>query len=435
MNLTKLLFKYEDNTRIAIWRILFGLVLFAECFGSIAVGWTKQIFIDPPEILFTFIGFEWLQYFHGNAMYLYFSCMGILAILITIGYRYRLAMICFTVGWTGLYLMHKTSYNNHHYLLFVLCLMMCITPAHMSFSIDAKSKRVTPSTTSLSIFRYQYIFLLLIVYTYASIAKWYPDWITGSVMEVMLQSKKDIPYLGFFYRLPYFSKMIAWGGILFDLFIIPMMMWSRTRKFAFTLSIAFHLFNSITFEIGTFPYMMIASAILFFPTGKVRAFFRLKDDTTESRNEYIGPYRQIYLATFILFFTIQLALPLRHHLFQGNVLWTEEGHKLSCRMMLRSKSGSIYFKIQYPNGKVITHAPSQHLTNKQHYTMATHPDMIWQYVQHIKLLEGDSVKIYAVSYVGVNGRMQQRFVDPNVDLSQIKWQRFKHAEWLLPFEE
>lgn len=435
MNLSKLLFTYEDNTRISIWRILFGLVLVAECFGSIAVGWAKQVFIDPPEILFTFIGFEWLNIFHGSTIYWYFSIMGVLGICITLGYRYRLSMILFTLGWAGLYFMHKSSYNNHHYLLLILCLMMSVTPGHLRFSLDSRNGRVPKSLSSLKIFRFQYILLLLIVYTYASVAKWYPDWIDGSVMDTMLTSKKNNASVGKFYQMPYMSAIIAWGGILFDLFIIPMMMWSKTRKFAFVLSIGFHLFNSITFEIGTFPYMMIASAVLFFPTETIQKVFRVKSGEPDHLPQLSVKRQKVYLPIFLVFFSLQILLPLRHHLFTDNVLWTEEGHRLSWRMMLRSKSGSIYFRIHTKDGQIHTHSPSQHLSQQQFRTMATHPDMIWQYVQHVKSIEEDSVKIYAISFVGVNGRDPQRFVDPEVDLSQVKWERFKHADWLLPFQE
>ena len=40
-----------------------------------------------------------------------------------------------------------------------------------------------------------------------------------------------------------------------------------------------------------------------------------------------------------LYFIIQIALPLRHLAIKDDVLWTEEGHRLSWRMMLRSKTG------------------------------------------------------------------------------------------------
>ena len=52
------------------------------------------------------------------------------------------------------------------------------------------------------------------------------------------------------------------------------------------------------------------------------------------------PEHAIVLLSFLsLYFCLQVALPLRHHFIQGDVLWTEEGHRMSWRMMLRSRSG------------------------------------------------------------------------------------------------
>jgi vitamin K-dependent gamma-carboxylase len=42
---------------------------------------------------------------------------------------------------------------------------------------------------------------------------------------------------------------------------------------------------------------------------------------------------------------IQLILRIRHHFIKGSELVTEEGHRLSLRMILREKSGYIRFKI------------------------------------------------------------------------------------------
>jgi vitamin K-dependent gamma-carboxylase len=55
------LFKPIDNTPIVLWRVVFGLVMFFETWGAIAVGWVKQVYLDPPLFTFNFIGFEFLQ--------------------------------------------------------------------------------------------------------------------------------------------------------------------------------------------------------------------------------------------------------------------------------------------------------------------------------------------------------------------------------------
>jgi len=209
MRIQSFLFKSIDHVQITVWRILFGLVLVFECFGSNLVGWTHEVFVSPPLFTFNFIGLEWLQPLTGNGMYIYFIIMGLMGVAITVGWRYRLFMPLFTIGWAGLYFMHKTSYNNHHYLMLLLCLIMCITPAHVNLSVDAKQGRTTRRSTLPAIFKWQFLVLFLIVYTYASVAKWYPDWMDGTVSKLMFSTKTDMPVIGSMYKWEYTSLIVA----------------------------------------------------------------------------------------------------------------------------------------------------------------------------------------------------------------------------------
>jgi hypothetical protein len=432
MSLKAFIFKPIDHIQISIWRILFGLVLFFESIGSNLVGWTRQVFIDPPQFTFNFIGFEWLQPLPGNGMYVYFYVMAVLAICITIGYRYRLTMILFTIAWAGVYFMHKTSYNNHHYLMLILCIMMCFTPAHANLSMDARQGRFGPYSTLPAIFRLQYVVLILVVYVYASVAKLYPDWTTGEVSKILYTKLQDNILVGWFFRWDPSFAIMAWAGILYDLLIIPMLLYRRTRVLAFFLSLFFHLFNSITLQIGTFPYMMIGASVLFFSPERVRRFFRQPEWSDEHGLIPLSDRRKsIVYFSFIAFVLVQIALPLRHHLIPGDVLWTEEGHRLSWRMMLRSKQGNIHFTIKDKDGELISHDARDHLSKKQYRTMATHPDFIWQYVQYLKESYGSDIEVYVISWVRVNGRDAEPIIDPDVNMAKAKWHIFGHESWVL----
>ncbi|MFT5725318.1 MAG: vitamin K-dependent gamma-carboxylase [Bacteroidia bacterium] len=431
MSLQQALYRPIDHVQITIWRILFGLVLVFECFGSNLVGWTNEVFVSPPEFTFSFIGFEWLQPLPGNGMYYYFFVMGIIAIAITIGWRYRLMMALFTVGWAGLYFMHKTSYNNHHYLMLLLCIMMCFTPAHVNQSRDAKAGRTTRLKTIPAIYLLQFLALFIIVYTYASVAKWYPDWASGRVSEIMLGPKSNIPIIGKMYTWKLTPVVVGWGGILYDLLVIPALLWKPTRKIALVISIGFHLFNSITFQIGTFPYMMIGASVLFFPPATIRKLFRVKvREPEEEFTPYAPKIQRLGTIVFVCFMALQVVLPLRHLTIPGNVFYTEEGHRLSWRMMLRVKYGTIKYRI-LKNGKQIGHEPKMHLTKEQYNTMATHPDMIWQYCQFIKTLYGDDIEIYVNAMVSINHRKYQPTIDPSVDMAKVDWHTFGHEDWIL----
>ena len=148
--LNQFLFKRIDNAHLIIFRIFYGLLVCAECFGAILTGWVKNTLI-APKFNFSFIGFEWLQPLPGNGMYIYFFVMGLLGVLITIGYKYRYASLTFAFMWAGVYLMQKTSYNNHYYLLMLLAFIMSFMPANRSFSLDSK---INPSIASDTMYNY-----------------------------------------------------------------------------------------------------------------------------------------------------------------------------------------------------------------------------------------------------------------------------------------
>src|SRR5690606_34280731 len=108
--------------------------------------------------------------------------------------------------------------------------------------------------------------------------------------------------------------------------------------------------------------------------------------------------------------------------------------------MLRSKSGTLQYRIKDSENKLHTYVfPQKELSKEQAGSIASRPDMIWQYAQILKNKyenEGyKDIEIYAISRASLNGRPRQTFIDPNVNLAEIKWQRFKHSDWIIPLEE
>lgn len=129
-------------------------------------------------------------------------------------------------------------------------------------------------------------------------------------------------------------------------------------------------------------------------------------------------------------------MPLRHYVFKDDVLWTEEGHRLSWRMMLRAKSGNTsFYVIDQATNNAIPIKLDNYLTKKQQRSVTTKPDMIWQFAQHLKedfAKQGTNVKVYARAYVSVNGKPSKQLIDPKVDLANEPWYHFKHHDWILP---
>lgn len=430
----KLLFKQVDNSPLIVFRILFGLLIALEAWGAIATGWVRRTLIEP-QFTFNFIGFEFLQPLPGNGMYVYFGLMGLFGVFVMLGFKYRFSVIAYTLLWTCAYLMQKTSYNNHYYLLILLLIFMCIVPAHRYFSIDA---RKNPDLKSISMPNWVVLFLIgqiWIVYTYASLAKLYPDWLDGTFAELLMSGKAHYWLIGDLLQQKWVHVSITYFGILFDLLVVPLLLWKRTRKAMFIISIFFHLFNSIVFQIGIFPYMSLAFTVFFFPKDYInRTFLIFKPfyNKSEIKVPRLAPLLKTF---FVIWFTIQLLLPLRHHFIEGNVFWTEEGHRMSWRMMLRSKGGSASFQVKNLNtGKTEYVKLDDYLTTKQRRTLLK-PDGIFQFTQQLKkdyASQNIPIEIYARIKVGLNGRTPDYLVDPKLDLTTIKWNYFTHNDWILP---
>lgn len=435
--MNRLLFKQVDNSPLIVFRVLFGLLIALEAWGAIATGWVRRTLIEP-QFTFNFIGFDFLQPLPGAGMYVYFGLMGLFGIFVMLGFKYRFSVIAYTLLWTSVYLMQKTSYNNHYYLLILLLIFMCIVPAHRYFSLDAKSN---PSLKSISMPNWVVLFIIgqmWIVYTYASLAKLYPDWLDGTFAELLMSGKAHYWLIGDLLQEKWVHVSITYFGILFDLLVVPLLLWKRTRAVMFWISVFFHLFNSIVFQIGIFPYMSLALTVFFFPKEYInRKFLKFKAFYSHSEIEVprLAPYFKGFL---LIWFSIQLLLPVRHHFIEGNVFWTEEGHRMSWRMMLRSKGGSASFQVKNLNtGKTEYVNLSDYLTLKQRRTLLK-PDGIWQFTQKLKkeyAAKEIPVEIYARIKVGLNGRTPDYLVDPKLDLTSIEWNYYTHNDWILPLAE
>ena len=429
------MFKHIDNTGLVLFRAVFGLLITIEAFGAILTGWVTRTLVEP-DFTFNFIGFDFLQYLQGPQMYFYFVVMGIFGVFVMLGYKYRLSMLIYALMWTAVYLMQKSSYNNHYYLMMLLCWIMALLPANQWFSLDA---RLNPEIKSPSMPRWVLLVLILqvwIVYTYASVAKFYPGWLDGSMAAMLMQGKQSYWLIGDLLQKSWVHWTIAYSGIFFDLLIVPLLLWRKTRLLGFIISVFFHLFNSIIFQIGIFPYMSIAFALFFFSPEILQKRFLPKKKLYTAGEIIVPNHKKLLIVGFSIYFIFQIGLPLRHWLFKDDVLWTEEGHRLSWRMMLRSRSGTLQVYVaDKATGKREKYDHSVLLGHKQKGAVKSKPDMMWQLAQRIKKVEqekGRDVAVYFDSYLSVNGSNYTRFINPDVDLAAEKWYPFKHHEWILP---
>ena len=317
--------------------------------------------------------------------------------------------------------------------------MMTIVPAHRYFSIDA---RITPSIKQNAMPQWCNLMFVLqmgIVYSYASVAKLYPDWLDTTVVELLMKSKQQYFIIGDLLQQEWVHYCIAYFGILFDLLIVPLLLWKSTRKYAFFTAIFFHFFNSIVFQVGVFPYMSLALMLFFFDPKIIRNRFLKRKPFYEDEVVVIPKYRVFITGLLLVYFSVQILLPIRHWVIQDDVLWTEEGHRMSWRMMLRAKSGRVSYRVvDKATNATVAIKLDDYLTVKQKANASTKPDIIWQFSQYLKQkfkAEGMDVAVYVNCKISVNGKPFLPLIDPKVDLAAAKWDAFGHNDWILPSKQ
>src|SRR5690554_5475832 len=235
-------------------------------------------------------------------MYIHFVIMGVFGVFVMIGYKYRFSMFVYAILWSGVYFMQKSSYNNHYYLMMLLCWIMAFLPANGWLSIDAKIKPEIRTSKMPQWILWTLILQVWIVYTFASVAKWYPGWLDASVPALFMAGRADYWIIGGLLQENWVHWTIAYTGILFDLLIVPLMLWRRTRTLGFIISIIFHLFNSVVFQIGIFPYMSIAFALFFFSPETLRKRFNVKREFSSEEEIRIPRHKNIILGVLSIYF-------------------------------------------------------------------------------------------------------------------------------------
>ena len=135
-------------------------------------------------------------------------------------------------------------------------------------------------------------------------------------------------------------------------------------------------------------------------------------------------------------FAIQLALPLRHLLYPGHSGWTDQGFRFAWRVMLIEKTGLVTYRVRNPvTQRVWVVDPVERLTPLQVKMMALSPDMILEYAHHLAAdfaRRGEpDVQVFADAYAAINGRLNQRLIDPTIDLARER-DSLLPARWILP---
>lgn len=393
-----------DATIFRWFRIGFGALMAIATLRYFAHGWIREYFIEPTHF-FHYKGFSWVQPLPGAGMYVVFGAMLVLSLGIAFGIRTRISAALFGALFLYAHLCDKTNYLNHYFLVVYLCALIAILP------IEGRS---IPAW-AIWVLRGQ----IACVYIFGGIAKLSPDWlIHAQPLQIWLSTNTDFPIIGGYFAEPWVAHVFAIGGCLFDLLVVPALLYRRTRPFAYVAIAVFHLTTAKLFHIGMFPWIMMCASLMFLPM--------------RERPGAVAAPRRWWIAVW---FAIQIALPLRHWLYPGNQLWTEEGFRFSWNVMLMEKQGSVEFHVREPStGRTWEVAPTAYLTRYQTKMMSSQPDMILELAHQIAddfRTRGHVVEVRVDAFASLNGRPARRLIDPAVDLAREDDDFFPKS-WIVP---
>ena len=423
--------KPEDGASLAVFRICFGVLLADEIIFKFRVGKIKELY--APTFNFKYHFFEWVGTPDKSTSYALHIALIALALLVALGAFYRVSawLLCGLLSYY--FLAERTLYINHIYLYCLLAGIMASAPANSMLSIDAHLGRVSPARRertprwSLWLLRFQ----MGVVYSYAGLAKLNSDWLQGSPLNLWLPARLGPDHWLLFDELP---LLMSWGGAAFDLLVTPLLLWRKTRVFAFAWAAAFHLLNANIFGIASFPWMSLSLTTLFFDPSwpRQRLLNRARPPRRKRPPKAMGNFG---LATLLSYVLVQVVLPMRPWFYPGTASWTEEGHEFSWHMMLRAKDGQPVFSLVFPDGSKRVADPLEHITKRQLSRVATRPDLIHQFAlfladEHESRGLGRP-KVFVDVRLSYNGRPPVPLIDPNVDLA-AEPRTLGAASWMMP---
>ncbi len=227
------LFRPLDIASLVAFRLAFGALMLCAVGRYFAHGWIDQFFV-APRLFFPYPGLAWLAPLPHGGMYLLYALLGALALCVLLGLWYRASAALFCIGFSYAHLIDRTNYLNHYHLVTLLSLLLVFVPAHRAYSLDVwrgtAPRRATAPAWSIWILRFQ----LGVVYVFGAVAKLNPDWLlTAQPLRIWLGANVDTPIVGALFEQAWVAYAFSYAGLLFDLSIVPLLLWRRTRAAAY----------------------------------------------------------------------------------------------------------------------------------------------------------------------------------------------------------
>jgi vitamin K-dependent gamma-carboxylase len=468
----KFLFKSNDATIVSLFRIIFGCFMIYQMYYYFGLDYTYQ-FMFGPEVLFPYSGGSFLRPLNLELLQGIHISLFIAAILITLGYWYRYAMILFFIGFSYFSFIDKTLFNNHIYLISLISFVMIFMEADKKYSLRAKfsKKDFYPYIPAWN--QYILIFLISLPYFFGGLAKLSPNWLNTSLPEILISESKG-SFLYNIFSEDFLIGLITYGGVIYDLSIVFLLLYKRTRWLAVVLVLLFNYTNhSILFnDIGIFPLLMIFSTLLFFDSAivgrRLDKFLTKKPRKRKFKNKAerkkhkadndkwvaarqsvtqleAGPKfiltKKIFTIGIGLFIVFHLLFPLRYLVITDNPEWYGLASRFAWRMKMQTRDVESFTMtlIDRDNGDSGDIEFESFLSTNQLLHLLEDPHNLIQFAKYLSpMIEknyGITDPIITADIVlSFNGLPAQKMISSTTDLTRLDESVFSDHSWILLLE-
>ncbi len=223
--LSRALDRPVDAASSSAFRILFGALMLLSTMRFLDHGWVGQYY-QEPKLFFHYWGFGWVQPLPGGAMYALYALMASAALCVLLGVLYRPAAFVFAVAFSYAHFCDKTTYLNHYYLISLIACLFVVLPLDREFSWRVWRRPSDRCGQIRAWALYALRFQIGIVYVFGGIGKLGSDWLLyGEPLRIWLAANAELPLLGRLFVQPWAGLAFSWCGALFDLSIVPLLLW------------------------------------------------------------------------------------------------------------------------------------------------------------------------------------------------------------------
>jgi hypothetical protein len=414
-----------SSASVEVVRIVYGLIGAVTALRFLTRGWVDALHLAPAHHL-TYPGFDWVAPLPAPWAHLHLVVVALAGLAVALGYRTRLSLGVFLVGFVWIELIDAALYLNHYWLVTLLGVLLLALPVGRRWALDTANRRVPATTTVPAWAVWAVRAQLAAVYMFAGIGKLNADWLLhGEPLSMWIATRSDRPFIGPFLDAPGIGLLMSWMGAVFDLTIVGWLCWRRSRPYAYAALVAFHLMTAMFFQIGLFPWMMIALVPVFFaPDWPTRCLARVTGRASVPARTAPARVGTAGKLTIVALLAVNVVVPLRHFVAAGDVRWNDAGYYGSFRVMLTEKTGWVMFHLtDADTGARWTVDPHDVFEDWQVSELSARRDLLVT-AAHIVAADARAeghahVEVHADAWVSFNGRARQRFVGPDLDLAAI----------------